>query len=112
MELKDNLNSLLKEAQAMQEKLQSAQNELAEMEVTGQSGGGLVTVVMNGRYNVKQVTIKESLYEEDDKDMVEDLVAAAFNDAVRKIETTTREKVGEIASGVQLPEDFKLPEGE
>jgi nucleoid-associated protein EbfC len=112
MELKDNLNTLLKEAQAMQEKLQSAQNELADMEVSGEAGGGLVVVIMNGRYNVKQVSINDSLFEDEDKEMLEDLVAAAINDAVRKIETSTREKVGKIASSVQLPEDFKLPEDE
>ena len=92
----------------MQENLQKAQDELISMEITGESGGGLVKVVMTGRHEVRSVRIDNSLLE-DDKDMLEDLVAAAINDAVHKVERTTQEKFSGMASGLNLPGNFKMP---
>ena len=109
--IKDNLDTLMKQAQSMQEKLQSVQNKLAEMEFTGEAGAGLVKVTATGRHHIKNVKIAASLFEED-KEMVEDLVAAAINNALNKIETSTKEEVGKVASNMQLPENFKLPDDE
>jgi DNA-binding YbaB/EbfC family protein len=106
--IKGNLGNLMKQAQKMQENLQKAQEELSTMEITGESGGGLVSVVMTGRHEVKRVSIDPSLLE-DDKDMLEDLVAAAINDAVHKVERTTQEKFSGMTSGLGLPGNFKLP---
>jgi DNA-binding YbaB/EbfC family protein len=92
----------------MQEDLQKAQEAIAAMEVTGQSGGGLVAVVMTGRHDVKRVSIDQSLMK-DDKEMLEDLIAAAVNDAVRRIETETRDKMAAITRGMPLPPGVKLP---
>jgi len=106
--MKGGLGNIMKQAQRMQESMQKAQEELANMEVTGQAGGGLVSVVMNGRHDVKRVSIDESLLK-DDKDMLEDLVAAAVNDAVRQVESTTQEKMSGLTAGMGLPGGFKLP---
>ena len=106
--MKGQLAGLMKQAQQMQENMKRMQEELANVEVEGQSGAGLVKVVMTCRYDVKRVTIDPSLLA-DDKDMLEDLVAAAINDAVRKVETTTQEKMGNVASGLGLPPGMKLP---
>ncbi len=106
--MKGGIGNLMKQAQKMQENLQKAQEELASMEITGESGGGLVSVVMTGRHEVRRVHIDDSLLG-DDKDMLEDLVAAAVNDAVHKVERTTREKFAGMAGGMGLPADFKLP---
>jgi DNA-binding YbaB/EbfC family protein len=106
--MKGGLGNLMKQAQKMQENLQKAQEELGSMEVTGQAGGGLVSVVMTGRHDVKRVTIDDSLVG-DDKEMLEDLVAAAVNDAVRQVEKTTKEKMSAMTGGMGLPGDFKLP---
>lgn len=106
--MKGGLSQLMKQAQMMQENMKKAQEQLALMEVEGQSGAGMVKVVMTGRHDVKRVTIDPSLMS-DDKDMLEDLVAAAVNDAVRKIETTTQEKMGALTSGMGLPPGFKMP---
>jgi DNA-binding YbaB/EbfC family protein len=92
----------------MQENMKRLQEELASVEVEGQSGAGLVTVVMTCRHDVKRVKIDPSLLA-DDKEMLEDLVAAAFNDAVRKAEATTQEKMSGITSGLPLPPGMKLP---
>jgi DNA-binding YbaB/EbfC family protein len=92
----------------VQENMKRIQEELATLEVEGQSGAGLVKVVMTCRHDVKRVTIDPSLLS-DDKDMLEDLVAAAVNDAVRKVESTTQEKMGSLASGMGLPPGMKLP---
>ncbi len=102
------LAGLMKQAQQMQENMRKLQEQLATVEVEGQSGAGLVKVVMTCKHDVKRVTIDPSLLG-DDKDMLEDLVAAAFNDAVRKVETTTQEKMGALTSGMGLPAGFKLP---
>ena len=106
--MKGQLAGLMKQAQAMQDNLRKAQEELALIEVEGQSGAGLVKVVMTCKNDVKRVTIDPSLLA-DDKDMLEDLVAAAFNDAVRRAEATTQEKMGGLTAGMPLPPGFKLP---
>ena len=106
--MKGGLGNLMKQAQQMQENLQKAQEELVNVEVTGESGGGMVAVVMNGRHDVKRVTIDPALVGED-KEMLEDLVAAAVNDAVRKVETAVQEHMSEVTSGLNLPPGMKLP---
>jgi DNA-binding YbaB/EbfC family protein len=106
--MKGGLGNLMKQAQRMQETMQKAQQELAEMEVTGEAGGGMVSVVMTGRHDVKRVNIDESLLQED-KEMLEDLLAAAVNDAVRKVESTTQEKMSGLTAGMGLPGGFKMP---
>ena len=106
--MKGGLGNLMKQAQKMQADMQKAQEQLADMEVTGKAGGGLVSVVMTGRHDVKRVSIDDSLLEED-KDMLEDLVAAAVNDAVQQVEKTSQETMGDMMSGMQLPPGMKLP---
>ncbi len=109
--MKGGMAGLMKQAQQMQEKMQKMQEELANAEVTGQSGGGLVSVVMTGRHDVKRVSIDQSLMstDEDDKEVLEDLIAAALNDAVRKIEQSSQDKMGGMTAGMQLPPGFKMP---
>lgn len=106
--LKGQLGGLMKQAQQMQENMKRMQEQLALIEVEGQSGAGMVKVLMTCKNDVKRVTIDPSLLA-DDKDMLEDLVAAAFNDAVRKAEATTAEKMGGMTAGMSLPPGFKLP---
>jgi len=106
--MKGGLGNLMKQAQQMQADMQKAQEELASMEVTGQSGGGLVKVTMTGKHEVRRVVIDDSLLA-DDKDMLEDLVAAAINDAVHKVEATTQERMAGLTSGINLPPGMKLP---
>lgn len=99
---------LMQQAQKMQEDLKRAQEEVAKLEVTGQSGGGMVTLTMNGRHEVRRVNIDRKLFAED-PEMAEDLVAAAINDAVNKVAAATQERMGEVAGGMNLPPGFKLP---
>jgi DNA-binding YbaB/EbfC family protein len=106
--IKGGLGNLMKQAQMMQENLQKAQAQLAEMEVEGQAGAGMVKVVMTGKHDVKRVTIDPSLMS-DDKEMLEDLIAAAVNDAVRRIETTSQEKMSALTAGMPLPPGMKFP---
>jgi DNA-binding YbaB/EbfC family protein len=106
--MKGNLAGLMKQAQAMQDNMKKAQDQLALIEVEGQSGAGLVKIVMTCKNDVKRVTIDPSLLA-DDKDMLEDLVAAAFNDAVRKAAATSEEKMSGLTAGLPLPPGFKLP---
>lgn len=106
--MKGGMSGLMKQAQQMQEKMQKMQEELANAEVTGQSGAGLVSVVMTGRHDVKRVSLDDSLMQED-KEILEDLIAAAVNDAVRKIEQNNQEKMSGFTSGMQLPPGFKMP---
>lgn len=106
--MKGNLGNMMKQAQMMQENMRKMQENLANIEVEGQSGAGMVKVTMTCRHDVKRVSIDSSLIG-DDKEMLEDLVAAAFNDAVRKVETTTQEKMSALTSGMGLPPGFKLP---
>ncbi|WP_394174669.1 YbaB/EbfC family nucleoid-associated protein [Thalassotalea litorea] len=106
--MKGGMGNLMKQAQQMQAKMAKAQEEIASMEVTGEAGAGMVKVTMTGNHNVRRVEIDESLME-DDKEMVEDLVAAAFNDAVRRVEETTKDKMGSLTGGMQMPPGMKLP---
>jgi DNA-binding YbaB/EbfC family protein len=106
--MKGQLAGLMKQAQQMQENLKKAQEEIAGMEVEGQAGAGMVKVVMTGRHDVKRVAIDPSLMG-DDKEMLEDLIAAAVNDAVRRVEAATQEKMGGLTSGLGLPPGMKLP---
>ena len=106
--MKGGIGKLMKQAQEMQENMKKAQEELANMEVTGQSGGGMISVVMTGRHDLKRVSIDDSLMG-DDKEMLEDLLAAAVNDAVRQVEANTQEKMSGMTAGINLPDDFKMP---
>ena len=108
--MKGQLAGLMKQAQQMQENMKKMQEQLAQSEVEGQSGAGLVKVVMTCKNDVKRVTIDPSLLAEgEDKELLEDLVAAAFNDAVRKAEATSQEKMAGRTAGLPLPPGFKLP---
>lgn len=106
--MKGQLAGMLKQAQAMQENMKKAQEQLTSIEVEGQSGAGLVKIIMTCDQVVKRVVIDPSLLS-DDKDMLEDLVAAAFNDAVNKAKTTAEEKMASVTAGLPLPPGFKLP---
>ncbi len=106
--MKGGFGNLMKQAQKMQEQMQKAQEELASMEVTGEAGGGLVRVTMTGRYEVRRVSIDDSVLE-DDKEMLEDLVAAATNDAVHKVESETKSRFSGLTEGLGLPPGVKLP---
>ena len=106
--MKGQLAGLMKQAQAMQDNMKKMQDQLATIEVEGQAGAGMVKVIMTCKNDVKRVTIDPSLLG-DDKDMLEDLVAAAFNDAVRKAEATSQEKMAGLTAGLPLPPGFKLP---
>ncbi len=106
--MKGGMGNLMKQAQKMQENMQKAQEEVANLVVTGESGAGLVKVEMNGRHDVKRINLDESLMEED-KEILEDLVAAAVNDAVRKVESTTQEKMAKVTGGMQMLPGFNMP---
>jgi DNA-binding YbaB/EbfC family protein len=106
--IKGGLGNLMKQAQQMQDNMQKLQAKMAEMEVEGVAGAGLVKVVMTGKHDVKRVSIDPSLLA-DDKDMLEDLIAAAVNDAVRKVEAMVQEKMSAATAGLPLPPGFKLP---
>jgi DNA-binding YbaB/EbfC family protein len=106
--MKGAMGNLMKQAQKMQEDLQKAQEELAKAEIVGESGGGLVKVTMNGRHEVRRVEIDDSLMG-DDKEMLEDLIAAACNDVVHRIEEKSKEQMSGLTSGLSLPPGFKLP---
>jgi nucleoid-associated protein EbfC len=106
--MKGAMGNMMRQAQKMQEDMQKAQQEIAGMEVEGQSGGGMVKVVMNGRHEIRKVSIDDSLMQ-DDKEMIEDLLAAAVNDAVRRVEQVTQEKMSGLSAGLNLPGGLKLP---
>lgn len=106
--MKGGLGQLMKQAQKLQEDFQQAQNELASMEVVGEAGAGMVTVTMTGRHDVRSVRIDPTLMGED-KEMLEDLIAAALNDAVHKVETRTRDRFAGLGSALNLPPGMKLP---
>ncbi|MFB0980900.1 MAG: YbaB/EbfC family nucleoid-associated protein [Alteromonadaceae bacterium] len=108
MMMKGGMGNLMKQAQQMQEKMAKAQEQLAKMEVVGESGAGMVKVTMTGGHSVRRVEIDDSLME-DDKDMLEDLISAAFNDAVRRVEEQNKEKMGALTGGMQLPPGMKMP---
>jgi DNA-binding YbaB/EbfC family protein len=106
--MKGGLGNLMRQAQQMQETMQKAQAELAELEVAGESGAGMVKIVLNGRHEAKSITIEPKLLAED-KDMLEDLVVAAINDAVHKLAARSQEKYAGLMSGLNLPPGVKLP---
>jgi len=103
-----NMNDLMKQAQQMQEKMQQMQEEIAGLEVQGEAGAGLVNVKMTGRHDVRKVSIDPSLMREE-REVLEDLVAAALNDAVRRLEQATQEKMSRVTGGLPLPAGFKMP---
>jgi DNA-binding YbaB/EbfC family protein len=105
--MKGGIAGLMKQAQTMQENMKKAQEQLAQIEIEGQSGAGMVKVVMTCAHDVRRVTIDASVM--DDREMLEDLVAAAINDAVRRIEETTRERMAGFTAGLNLPAGMKLP---
>lgn len=106
--MKGGIGNLMKQAQKMQADMEKAQEEMANIEVTGKSGGDMVSVVMTCRHDVKRVSIDDSLLN-DDKDMLEDLIAAAVNDAVRQVEKTSSDKMSGMTAGLNLPGGMKLP---
>ncbi|WP_115718052.1 YbaB/EbfC family nucleoid-associated protein [Gallaecimonas mangrovi] len=105
---KGGMGNIMKQAQQMQEKMQKAQAEIATLEVTGEAGAGLVKVVMLGNHNVRRVEIDPSLME-DDKDMLEDLIAAATNDAVRRVEEESKARMSAVTGGMKLPGGMQFP---
>ncbi|EIJ43597.1 DNA-binding protein, YbaB/EbfC family [Beggiatoa alba B18LD] len=105
--MRGGLGSLMKQAQEMQANLQKTQEEIANLEIGGESGGGMVKVLITGRHDVKKVTIDPSLME--DREMLEDLIAAAMNDAVRKADKLIQDKYAGVTNGLNLPTGFKLP---
>jgi len=106
--MKGGMGNLMKQAQQMQENMQRMQEEIARMEVEGEAGGGMVKVTMTGKHELRRVQIDDSLMG-DDKEMLEDLIAAAVNDAVRRIESTQQEKMSGMTAGMNLPPGMKLP---
>ncbi|AFC85814.1 DNA-binding protein, YbaB/EbfC family [Frateuria aurantia DSM 6220] len=106
--LKGQLGQLMQQAQRMQDDMKKAQDELARVEVTGQAGGGLVSITMSGTHEVRKVQIDRAMFAED-PEMAEDLVAAAINDAVNKVAQTSKERMGSVTQGLNLPPGFKLP---
>lgn len=104
----NNMGAMMKQAQMMQERMQKAQEEVKALEVTGESGAGMVKVTMNGAHEVRRVEIDPSVMSED-KEIAEDLLAAAFNDATRRVEDASAEKMSEVTAGIKLPPGFKLP---
>ncbi|ROO28288.1 hypothetical protein SAOR_06130 [Salinisphaera orenii MK-B5] len=106
--MKGSIGKIMQQAQAMQGKMQEAQEELAKMEITGESGAGLVKVVMTGKHEVKNVIIDPSVFEED-REFAEDLMAAAINDAVQRVDAASKEKMSELTGGMDLPPGMNLP---
>ncbi len=102
------LGNMMKQAQELQEKMKKAQEEVANLEVTGESGAGMVKVTMTGRHDVRRVQIDDSLMK-DDKEIVEDLIAAAINDAVRKVESESQSHMSSVTEGLPIPPGFKMP---
>ena len=102
------LNELMKQARQMQEKMQQAQEEARNREVTGEAGAGMVRVTMNGRHDARQVSLSPELLQED-REIIEDLIAAAINDAVKKLEEQNKDALGGLTAGMNLPEGFKFP---
>ena len=103
------MNALMRQAQKMQDDMKAKQAELEAAEYTGSASGEMVTVRMNGKHEILGITIKPEAVDPDDIEMLEDLVAAAFNDAARRIEETQKEKMASVSSGMQLPPGFKMP---
>jgi nucleoid-associated protein EbfC len=105
---KGNIGNLMKQAQQMQDRMQRVQGEIAAAEVNGEAGGGMVKVTMAGNHSLRRVTIDPALLS-DDKEMLEDLIAAAVNDAVRRVEEMSKEKMADVTGGMPMPPGFKLP---
>ena len=103
-----NFGNMMKQAEALQRNMQKAQEEIGRMEVTGESGGGMVKVTMTGKHDVKRVQIEPAVIGED-REMLEDLIAAAINDAVRRVETQSQQRMSELMSGLRLPPGMKMP---
>jgi len=106
---KGNIGNLMKQAQQLQANMQRAQAEIATLEVTGEAGGGMAKVTMTGKHEVRRVVLDPSIVSSDDKEMLEDLIAAAINDAVQKVERTTQEKMASLMGGMNLPPGMKMP---
>ena len=106
--MKGSMSDLMQQAQKMQADMQKKQEEIANAEVQGESGAGLVTVIMTGRHDIKRVSIDDAVFTED-KEVLEDLLAAAVNDAVRKVEAQNRDAMSWLTAGLNLPAGFKLP---
>ena len=104
-----NLQKMMKQAQQMQAKMQAMQDELQDEEAEGSSGGGMVKITLNGKTDMKAISIDASLMDADEKDMLEDLIIAAFNDAKKKVEDTVNAKMSAITGGMQLPPGMKMP---
>ncbi|HKQ15263.1 MAG TPA: YbaB/EbfC family nucleoid-associated protein [Steroidobacteraceae bacterium] len=107
--MKGNIGNMMKQAQQLQANMQRAQAEIAALEVTGEAGGGMAKVTMTGRHEVRRVSLDASIVSSDDKDMLEDLIAAAVNDAVQKLERVSQEKMASVMGGMQLPPGMKMP---
>jgi len=103
-----NIGNMMKQAEALQRNMQKAQEEIGRMEVTGESGGGMVKVTMTGKHEDKRVQIEHAVIGED-REMLEDLIAAAINDAVRRVETQSQQRMSELMSGLRLPPGMKMP---
>ncbi len=103
-----NMGNMVKQAQVMQQRMQKVQEEIAALEVTGESGGGMVKVTINGKHEARRVTIEPSVIG-DDREMLEDLIAAAFNDAAHKLESESQAKMSAVMAGMNLPPGMKLP---
>ncbi len=103
-----NIGKMMQQAKKMQEGMKQMQADLANLEVTGESGGGMVKVVVSGNHQVKNITIDETLFQDDDKSLLEDLVAAAVNAGMQKIEETTKSKQKDMMGGMTLPPGFSL----
>lgn len=107
--MKGNIGNMMKQMQQLQTNMQRAQAEIASLEVTGESGGGMAKVTMTGKHEVRRVTLDPSILGANDKEMLEDLIAAAINDAVQKVERTSQEKMSSLMGGLNLPPGVKLP---
>ncbi len=107
--MNDNLKKLMEEAQKMQKKMQDAQKDLANLEVTGEAGGGMVKITFNGRHDATSAAISQTVFEDEDKEMLEDLVVAAINDANRKIEKESKRKISDITAGMDIPGGLGIP---
>ena len=103
-----NVGNMMKQAQAMQQRMAKVQEEIAALEVTGEAGGGMVKVTINGKHEARRVSIEPAVAT-DDREMLEDLVAAAFNDAVQKLASASQEKMSSVMAGINLPPGIKLP---
>jgi DNA-binding YbaB/EbfC family protein len=107
--MKGNISNLMKQAQQLQANMQRAQAEIASLEVTGEAGGGMAKVTMTGKHEVRRVALDASIVVSDDKEMLEDLIAAAINDAVQKVERVTQERMSSLMGGMNLPPGMKMP---